>query len=269
MLPDEEIVVVDGNSTDGAKEYLQKLFSEGKIHQFVSEPDINQAHGWNKALLMAQGVFIKKIIDDDVFCYKAIRACKDYMLLHPVVDVVISNDLSSSLNNYKVIHQHSRLPQFEKWKNGLMPSFTFRDVNILIRKSALAYIGLYNTSFIMMDWEYSLRISYMKAGIAYYTGYNAITVGHADTVTSLKNDKLVNEQGERACTFYAYAGDRAEISRWSKIKIFIGKRVKRTRHSASGEKNADLADINSIYTYYYNYISELNAGDLFGFSDSK
>ncbi|WP_295676193.1 glycosyltransferase, partial [uncultured Mucilaginibacter sp.] len=67
LQPNEEIVVVDANSNDGAKEYLQKLFDEGKIHQFVSEPDRNQAHGWNKAILMAKGTLIKKIIDDDVF----------------------------------------------------------------------------------------------------------------------------------------------------------------------------------------------------------
>ena len=62
LQPDEEIVVVDGNSTDGSKEYLQQLFNEGKIHQFISEPDKNQAHAWNKAMLMAQGIVIKKII---------------------------------------------------------------------------------------------------------------------------------------------------------------------------------------------------------------
>src|SRR5476651_636037 len=76
---DEEIVVVDASSTDGTKEYLQELFEVGKIHQFISEPDRNQAHGWNKAMLMAKGIIIKKIIDDDVFCYDAIRRCKDHL----------------------------------------------------------------------------------------------------------------------------------------------------------------------------------------------
>jgi glycosyltransferase involved in cell wall biosynthesis len=55
IQPDEEIVVVDGNSTDGSREYLQGLFQAGSIHQYLSESDKNQAHGWNKALLMAKG----------------------------------------------------------------------------------------------------------------------------------------------------------------------------------------------------------------------
>ena len=61
LQPGEEIVIVDGGSTDGSKKYLQTLFDKGKIHQYVSEPDHNQAHAWNKAMLMARGIIIKKI----------------------------------------------------------------------------------------------------------------------------------------------------------------------------------------------------------------
>lgn len=258
LHPDEEIVVVDGNSNDGTAEYLKQLFEKGKIHQFISEPDKNQGHAWNKAMLMAKGTIIKKIIDDDVFCYQAIRECKNYMLQNPQVDVMISNDLSTSLGNYNNINKDSRLPQFEKWKKGLKPSFTFGDVHMLIRKSSLAYIGLYNTGFVMMDWEYSLRISHLKANIAYYTGYNALSVSHPQTVTFLKSNELADEQGKRACVFYEYAGDRAEISLWSKTKIFIGKLIYRAKAAEKIQAEPDQ-DIASIYDYYYRYLLEINS----------
>jgi len=258
LQSDEEIVVVDGNSTDGSKEYLQTLFEKGEIHQYISEPDKNQAHAWNKAMLMAKGTIIKKIIDDDVFCYKTIRECKNFMLENPAVDVVISNDLSSSLYDYKNIQKLSRQPQFEKWNEGLTPSFTFGDVHMLIRKSALAYIGLYNTSYVMMDWEYSLRISYLKANITYYTGYNALSVAHNQTISSLKNVKLINEQGSRGEVFYEYEGDYAMITLWSKIKISIGKLLYSTKPVDSKTIRQSADDINMIYNHYYNYITELN-----------
>ena len=257
LQPDEEIVVVDGNSTDGSKEYLKDLFEEGKIHQFISESDKNQAHAWNKAMLLARGALIKKIIDDDIFCYTSIRLCKQYMLDHPDIDVLISNDLSSALHNYKKINKHSRLPQFEKWTKGLVPSFTFGDVHMLIRRSSLTYIGLYNTTFVMMDWEYSLRLSYLKAKICYYTGYNALSVYHPQTVSAQKDAKLITAQGKRAGVFYEYEGDSADISLWSKIKIGAGKLIKAASSNDSAKEQSS-EEISSIYNYYYGYISECN-----------
>ena len=262
----EEIVVVDGDSTDGSKEYLQQLFEQRKIHQFVSEPDRNQAHAWNKAMLMAKGIVIKKIIDDDVFCYSAIRKCKDYMLGNAAVDAVISNDLSSTLVNYKEIQKHSRLPQFKNWLGRETPSFTFGDVHMLIRKSSLAFIGLYNTNFVMMDWEYSLRISYLQANIVYYTGYNALSVAHPGTTTSKKNERLIKSQGQRAGDLYEYKGDDAAISLWSKVKINGGRLLSRTKKA--GNFQAGLPAIGEVYQLYYDYLSEINGHNEFQFIQS-
>jgi len=260
---DEEIVVVDGDSSDGSKEYLQRLFEQRKIHQFVSAPDRNQAHAWNKAMLMAKGIFIKKIIDDDVFCYDAIRKCKQFMLQNPTIDLIISNDLSSTLNNYKEIQKHSRLPQFQNWVDGKTPSFTFGDVHMLIRKSSLPFIGLYNTNFVMMDWEYSLRISYLKANIAYYTGYNALSVAHPGTTTSKKNERLIKSQGQRAGMLYEYKGDDAAISLWSKIKINGGRLLHRAKKASHFQ--TDLPAIGEVYQFYYDYLSEINGDNEFQF----
>ncbi|MCC8425728.1 glycosyltransferase [Mucilaginibacter sp. UR6-11] len=263
---DEEIVVVDSESTDGSKEYLKQLLERSKIQQFISEPDKNQAHGWNKAMLLAKGILIKKIIDDDVFCYDAIRKCKLYMLQNPQVDIVISNDLSSELKNHQTISRHSRLPQFENWRKASVPSFTFGDVHMLIRRGSLAYIGLYNILYTMMDWEFSLRASYLKANISYYTGYNALSVAHPQTVTSSVNKPEIKEQGKQAAILYAYAGDDSEISYWSKLKIFIGKAIYKPTNTI--ENNNINHEIDSVYGHYYHVIAEINKGDGFTFIGS-
>jgi len=265
LQPGEEIVIVDGNSTDGTKEYLQQLFEQGKIHQYISEPDKNQAHAWNKAMLMAKGTVIKKIIDDDVFDYPSIRKCKDYMLQNPSVDVILSNDLSSLFNNHKTIHPDTRIPEFEKWSKGLLPSFSFGDVHMLIRRSSLSYIGLYNTAYVMMDWEYSLRISYLKANIVYYTGYNALSVAHPQTVTSSANKELIDLQGKRSAVFYEYDGDNSDMSYWSRLKIFIGKIIYRPKNST---KVVNQADIIAIYEHYYSALTEFNKNGDFKFLNS-
>ena len=89
--PDEEIVVIDGNSTDGAVNYLQELFDQGRIHQFVSEPDFCQAHAANKGLLMARGQIIKIITDDDVFSFPAIQTAKRFMAENPDLDLLVGD----------------------------------------------------------------------------------------------------------------------------------------------------------------------------------
>lgn len=265
LREDEEIVVVDGNSTDGTKEYLQKLFDEGKLHQFISEPDNNQAHGWNKAMLMANGVLLKKIMDDDVYDYNTIRKCRDFMLQYPEIDVCISNCLVSGLANPDKIDFATRLPWFKNWQAGQVSAFTFSDVYMLIRKSSLSFIGLYDTQFTMMDWEYSLRVSYLNAKIAYYTGCNSLAVSTPANVTSTVNKKLLDHEGNIGILKYNYPGDNVETSLYSHIKIFIGKflfrfKIKPAAELSTATRLPAEEDLKKYYTAYYKILKEYNTG---------
>ncbi|HEY9851380.1 MAG TPA: glycosyltransferase [Leptolyngbyaceae cyanobacterium] len=260
LQEDEEIVVVDGNSNDGTKEFLTKLYQTGKIHKYISEPDKNQAHGWNKAILLAEGKIIKKIIDDDLFCFPAIQVCKEYMLKNESVDLCISNCLNASLNNYKSIGYHSRIKQYLKWKDGHAKSFTFGDVSLLLRKSSTAYIGLYDTSFTMLDYEFSLRASYLQANIAYYNGCNAMSIFNPVSVSGQVSKATLQLDGKRANFMYEYAGDSAEINIWSKIKIFFGKnRIIFFNNSQLQEQNDSSTTTESlpiIYNLYYQFLQK-------------
>ena len=90
-LPDEEIVVVDGNSKDGTPEYLRGLFDAGHIQQFVSERDKGESHGLNKGMLLARGELIKIMSDDDAFCIPANckLACGSLSLHQHFVDAFV------------------------------------------------------------------------------------------------------------------------------------------------------------------------------------
>ncbi|HWZ03611.1 MAG TPA: glycosyltransferase [Mucilaginibacter sp.] len=257
LQPNEEIVVVDGNSTDGAKEYLQQLFDDRKIHQFISEPDRNQAHGWNKAILMAKGTLIKKIIDDDVFDFSAIRQCKQFMLDHPNVDVCISNCINVDSGPGNKVDLISRLKEFEQWKSGATSCFTFNDVYMLIRKSAISYAGLYDTQFTMMDWEYSLRLSWLKLNIVYYTGCNALPVATPGNVTSTASNAVLKREEEIGMCKYGYRGDRADISLWSKVKIGIGKAIYKTNQEADARFDSEDS-LGELYITLYQTLQDYN-----------
>lgn len=266
LLPDEEIVVVDGDSTDGAKEYLQQLFEQGKIHQYISEPDHNQAHGWNKALLMAKGVIIKKIIDDDVYSYTAIRKCGSYMLNNPQIDICLSNGLTVDLISPQNIQKASRSKYYENWKNGNLACFTFSDVYMLIRKSSLSYLGLFDTQFAMMDWEYSLRCSYLKANIIYYTGYNSLSVHTPGNVTSVTDSIRLKKEGQIGKEKYGYEGDRSDISLYSEFKIAIGKTIGYSKEKKqASSKMPELDELEFIYADFYKQIEVYNHENNFNF----
>lgn len=248
LQPDEEIVIVDGNSIDGTKDYLQLLFEQGKIHQYISEPDHNQAHAWNKAMLVAKGTIIKKLIDDDVFSYSAIRSCKDFMLANPDVDVCISNCLVTQLNDPGSVSLASRLSQFNDWRAEKTTCFTFSDVYMLIRRSVLSYLGLYDTQFTMLDWEYSLRCSYLRSKIAYYTACNALAVSTPNNVTSNATALMLKAEEKIGKVKYGYPGDAAFVSNYSKLKIAVGKTIK---YKKGGTANSQIEPTNLSLTETY------------------
>ena len=266
--PDEEIVIIDGNSTDGSKEFLQELFNQGKIHQFISEPDKNQAHGWNKGLLMAKGAIIKKLIDDDVHSFAAVRKCRDFMLNNPQVDICISNCLSANIKHPKNVQIASRLKYYEAWKTGETLCFTFSDVYMLIRKSSLSYLGLFDTQFAMIDWEYSLRCSYLRASIVYYTGYNSLAVSTPGNVSSQTSAARLKAEGLIGKAKYAYKGDRSDISWYSELKIAIGKAINYNSSNSQQNSSAQIPafdDLQIIYGNFYKLIEEYNLGTDFAF----
>ena len=260
LQPDEEVVVIDGLSTDGSIPFLQSLLKEGKIHQLISQADRNQAEAWNKGMLMARGAIIKKLMDDDVHDLTAVRACKDFMLQHPHVDACISNTLECDLMRPESISPSGRLPWFMDWKAGKVPSFSFSDVYLLLRRSSLSFIGLYDTSFRMIDWEYSLRMSYLGANIAYYTGCNAMSVGTPGNVTSTAANQQLKHEERIGMLKYAYAGDKAGISKYSRLKIAVGTFL---ASGKGGEPAAfqlpDQAELAKIYAGFYEKLYSHNA----------
>jgi len=261
LAADEELIVIDGESTDGTKEYLTQLHTSGKIHRFVSEPDRNQAQGWNKGFLMATGTIIKKLIDDDVYDIGSIRKCRDFMLAHPEIDLCISNSMEVNLSAPGNVGFESRLPYYQQWKAGQTKTFTFGDVTMLIRRTSLSFIGLYDTQFKMIDWEYSLRCTYLSAKIAYYTGYNSLSVTTPGNISSTATKKLYEYEGAIGKAKYGYPGDGSDISTYSRIKIGLGKALDKV----SGKNSATVAtvlpgetDLQNQYADYYEQLKEKN-----------
>lgn len=172
---DEEIVVVDGGSSDGTKDYLEHLLRENKIQKVLSENDKGEAHGINKAILLAKGALIKIVTDDDLYDFEAIKVCKTYMQNHPDTDVLGFDGYSSRVMEKAKFEKTNFIEGFrQRQKDG--SAFLFCGLSLLIRKSSLTYLGLFNANYKIIDMEYSLRITSMNCKIAFYTGHAFINI---------------------------------------------------------------------------------------------
>src|SRR5712692_3457942 len=71
ITPEDELIVIDGASTDDTAEVIEK---HGDIVSvFQSEPDYGEAHGFNKGILLSRGQIIKILSDDDYLYPDAVR----------------------------------------------------------------------------------------------------------------------------------------------------------------------------------------------------
>lgn len=193
--PSEELIIVDGASTDGTKEYLEKLLQNGVIDVLISEPDKGEAHGFNKGILSARGAFIKVITDDDDFDYSVIRKCAQFMLSHPEIDILSTNGGKKNFDTTSPFGKFSYDEDYLKWLHKKTP-FSFCGLGLLIRKNSIPLIGLFNTSFVRVDAEFSLRATASKATIAWYTGASFVHIANPRGNTITMHDKILKETSQ-------------------------------------------------------------------------
>lgn len=187
-LPDEEIVVVDGNSTDGTVEYLEEMKKRGDVDQYVSGPDKSLGHAINKGILMAKGELMKTMSDDDVYYYDEMQKCKEFLLAHPEIDALGTNGTAHDGSEY------DRAEDFLLWKNTPYHPFMIGEQGLWLRKSSLALFGLTDTSFTYFwDAEFTVRLTAGRSRIAWYTGKTWEHVLHEGSISRKRPDLWMAE----------------------------------------------------------------------------
>jgi hypothetical protein len=182
--PDDEIIAIDAASTDGSAEFLRELHDQGAIQRFASESDRGEAHGYNKALMMARGELIKFITDDDAFHWTGLRACREFMLAHPAVDALGSN----------VGHVILERPEHLVEVTAYGEEFGRRQ---------LPLAGLLCTGCVQVDFEYTLRITRLL-NVAWWTGVAAVRIDNPGSNFRRLNAQCLAEL-DRIATFHQWA----------------------------------------------------------------
>jgi glycosyltransferase involved in cell wall biosynthesis len=139
ITPMDELIVVDGLSNDGTRAVIER--NSDIVNKFISEPDQNAAHAFNKGLMLAQGRYIKAGSDDDILHAEGMEQAVNVMDQHPEVDVLVCGGTKQILDD----------PIFEVWlppgiNYGKSTEDVFRyggaGVGFVIRRNSLPLIGL-------------------------------------------------------------------------------------------------------------------------------
>jgi len=91
-----EYIVVDGGSTDGTLEILEKYRKEGKL-KYISEPDNGMYDAINKGFRMASGEILAYLNSDDIYFPWTISTAVD-ALINKDVDLVCGDTLVQNID---------------------------------------------------------------------------------------------------------------------------------------------------------------------------
>ena len=149
-----EKIVVDGNSTDGTKEFLLK--HKSFFSKIVIEVDSGVYDALNKSLKLANGNVVGLLHSDDLYANKNVLKKISKIFSDPKVDIVYGDLHYVSKDNPNKIIRHWSAGEFslDKLKSGWMPPHP----TFFIRRKLLNQIGFFDTRYkIAADYDFMLR----------------------------------------------------------------------------------------------------------------
>ena len=152
--PNIEYIIIDGGSTDGSVEIIQKY--QDKLAYWVSEKDRGQTHAINKGFAKARGSFMNWLCSDDILEPSMVSISMHYLLKHPNVGLTYGNRVRIDAKGN--IYSMERYPAFKRYL--LRWGFSIPQETVLFRREVFDAVGGLDESLKMvMDFDLWCRIS--------------------------------------------------------------------------------------------------------------
>jgi glycosyltransferase involved in cell wall biosynthesis len=160
ISPDDELIVIDGGSTDETPDVICR--HNDIITIFNSEKDTGPAHAYNKALLKSRGRIIVNINDDDYFYPGGVLKAVQVMDENPEIDALICGgeraeyDAESGTIKFA---GYQYLPESKILATDIKNVMRHTTAGFLIlRRSIIASVGIFDTSVQAADTEFMSRL---------------------------------------------------------------------------------------------------------------
>jgi glycosyltransferase involved in cell wall biosynthesis len=152
--PELEYILVDGGSTDGSLEIIQKYADQ--LTWWVSEPDQGQADAINKGFSRATGEIIAWLNSDDLYAPGAIVEAVKILDENPDVGLVYGNAVSFDQDG----HPLNDLIFADWGLEGLAAFKIICQPAVFIRRAVLKQAGYLDENYhMMLDHQLWLRIA--------------------------------------------------------------------------------------------------------------
>ncbi len=153
-IPDLEYFIVDGRSTDGSVEIIQKFAHQ--LAWWISEPDSGQAEAINKGFARARGEFVAWLNSDDMYAPGMLNQAIEVLRAHPEVGLVFGNAVSINEDGLPLNEA-----TFGDWTlKDLMAFNIIWQPAVVFRKSVLDQAGYLNPKYhYMLDHHLWLRMA--------------------------------------------------------------------------------------------------------------
>ncbi|MDQ7989783.1 MAG: glycosyltransferase family 2 protein [Candidatus Dactylopiibacterium sp.] len=153
--PDREHIVIDGASTDGTRELVER--NRQRLSHFVSEPDRGVYDAMNKGLALASGDIVAFLNADDVYVHEGVLARVAELMSDPALDAcyaglyfVAQDDISRTVRRMP-----SRAYQPGLLERGWMPPHP----TLFVRRRILEEIGGFDLQFALQsDFDLVIRL---------------------------------------------------------------------------------------------------------------
>jgi glycosyltransferase involved in cell wall biosynthesis len=225
--PHLEYIIVDGGSTDGSQEIIQRYAN--RLAGWVSEPDQGQTDAINKGFNRAQGEYFAWLNSDDTYLPGAVLGAVDYLRSHSEAGMVYG-DANLINEEGEIIGQFpARQTDFHRLRRGYVH---IPQQSAFFRASLWKQVGPLDTSiYFAMDYDLWVRISRL-APLNYHPRTWANFRLHSSGKTTVADERCwpemvrihLRDGGSRFSWLPLKAGLRPWLYGWLPLKVRLGLR---------------------------------------------